>query len=135
MKPSGDAGGGAQNRQEIGGFQAGAADQTAIHVRDSEDRRRIVRLHRAAIEDAHIPAGSPEGVDGAPPGRILFQHVPEPKTVKNRWHLDLNVGMDNREPEVARLTALGATEAYRVDEPSGSHITMCDPEGNEFCVQ
>ncbi len=42
--------------------------------------------------------------------RVLFQAVPEPKTVKNRMHFDVRVGADRREAEVARLIALGATE-------------------------
>jgi len=69
------------------------------------------------------------------PRRLLFMAVPEGKSVKNRMHLDLNVGRDNIDAEVERLTALGATELYRIDEPSGVHTTMADPEGNEFCVQ
>ena len=68
-------------------------------------------------------------------GRLLFMKVPEAKQAKNRVHLDLNVGGDRRDAEVARLTELGATVLYEVDEPGGHHVTMADPEGNEFCVQ
>jgi Glyoxalase-like domain len=75
----------------------------------------------------------PAGADG--PMRVLFMQVPEPKQVKNRAHLDLNVGPDLRDGEVARLTALGAAELYRVAEPGANHVTMRDPEDNEFCVQ
>jgi len=67
--------------------------------------------------------------------RMLFQVVEEPKTVKNRMHLDLNVGKENIDAEVARLTSLGARELWKVDEPGAFHTTMADPEGNEFCVQ
>ena len=67
--------------------------------------------------------------------RMLFQVVEEPKTVKNRMHLDLNVGKEQIDPEVARLTSLGARELWKVDEPGAFHTTMADPEGNEFCVQ
>ena len=38
--------------------------------------------------------------------RLLFQHVPRPKTVKNRVHLDLHVGDERRDAEVERCTAL-----------------------------
>jgi hypothetical protein len=79
----------------------------------------------------------PDDVD-APRGqkrRLLFQHVADREPGKNTWHLDLNVGPENRETEVARLTALGATEQYEVDEPGAQHTTMADPEGNLFCVQ
>jgi hypothetical protein len=81
--------------------------------------------------------------DGLP--RIFFQTVPEGKTVKNRVHLDVRaapglIGDDRMaalEAEAARLEALGATRAYRIEpEPplDLGHITMHDPEGNEFCL-
>ena len=66
--------------------------------------------------------------------RLLFQRVPEPKTTKNRLHLDLHPGPDNREAEVERLTTLGASVLRRVTEPAGAWVVMTDPEGNEFCV-
>src|SRR5690349_18327137 len=40
--------------------------------------------------------------------RLLFQRVPEPKTGKNRLHLDLHPGEGLRADEVTRLQALGA---------------------------
>lgn len=67
--------------------------------------------------------------------RLLFQQVPEPKTVKNRLHLDLHAGPDGRDAEVARLRELGATVVRRVTEPGTDHVVLTDPEGNEFCVQ
>ena len=62
---------------------------------------------------------------------LLFVRVPEAKTVKNRLHLDFRP--DNRDLEVDRLLALGAT---RVDIGQGepSWVVLADPEGNEFCV-
>jgi hypothetical protein len=74
---------------------------------------------------------------GHPDGgrRILFMHVAEPTPGKNRWHLDLNVGKDHVDTEVARLTTLGARELYKIDEPGAHHTTLADPEGNLFCVQ
>ncbi|KQX57367.1 MULTISPECIES: VOC family protein [unclassified Streptomyces] len=85
----------------------------------------------------------PEGVGP----RVWFQQVPEPKTVKNRVHLDLKVGGGRDVPlalrrervdgEVARLTALGATILYAMDEPNGMDyyaVVLQDPEGNEFCL-
>jgi predicted enzyme related to lactoylglutathione lyase len=64
---------------------------------------------------------------------LVFVGVPERKTVKNRIHLDVSpVGCD-RDEEVARLEALGAT---RVDIGQGEQkwVVLADPEGNEFCV-
>ena len=76
---------------------------------------------------------------------ITFLNVPEPKTAKNRVHLDLDVLPDWKAPvpeqkaimnaEVERLKKLGATKLY--DSVVGEHyrVTMADPEGNEFCLR
>ena len=75
------------------------------------------------------PGTDPTEFPGAIP--FLFLRSPDTKTVKNRLHLDLVP--DDRDAEVARLEAMGAT---RVDVGQGdvSWIVMADPEGNEFCV-
>ena len=56
---------------------------------------------------------------------VWIDPVPEPKTVKHRWHLDL-CG-----PSVEGLLALGASV---IDDESFRWIVMADPEGAEFCV-
>jgi hypothetical protein len=63
----------------------------------------------------------------------VFVPVPEPKTIKNRLHIDvLPVGGDQAQ-EVERVLALGAR---RVDVGQGvqTWVVLADPEGNEFCV-
>ncbi len=82
--------------------------------------------------------------DGRGP-RIYFQRVPESKTVKNRVHLDLNVGgphgtapevrRERVDAEVQRLVEVGATKAQAMDLRGEYWVVMADPEGNEFCVQ
>jgi hypothetical protein len=69
---------------------------------------------------------------GAP--RVLFQLVPEPKTVKNRVHLDVRVGPENLEAEVVRWTARGATVLHHGQQGPHRWVTMADPEGNELCL-
>jgi hypothetical protein len=68
--------------------------------------------------------------------RLLFQVVPEPKTVKDRIHLDLHHlrGDEAREAEVVRLIELGATKLWDGQQGPQRWVTMADPEGNEFCV-
>lgn len=61
---------------------------------------------------------------------IWFTRVPEPKTAKNRMHLDLRAP-GPVDDEVARLERLGAS----VGERMAQHVIMQDPEGNEFCVE
>ena len=59
-----------------------------------------------------------------PEHTIWINKVPEPKTVKNRVHLDVRTG------SVAELTALGAAEVA----PVRNWTVMTDPEGQEFCA-
>ena len=71
-----------------------------------------------------------------PSGRgwpLLFQTVPEGKSVKNRLHLDLSPPSTMSE-EVDRLVEAGARVVRRVDEGGGYWTVLVDPEGNEFCV-
>ena len=70
---------------------------------------------------------------GAGP-RVFFQKVPEAKAVKNRLHLDLNVGRDAMDAKAEELASRGAKVLGRFEEPHGTWITLQDPEGNEFCV-
>ena len=87
----------------------------------------------AAIRNPDDPFD--EASDAGKGMRILFQQVPEPKTVKNRLHLDLHVGLDKIDSETERLEALGATRhSERLQEGPAQWIVMQDPEGNEFCV-
>lgn len=80
--------------------------------------------------------------DGDGP-RIFLQRVPEPKTAKNRVHLDVHSGAGapgEKDAEILRrvaaeLVALGATQVEEVDNgPMGHWVVMTDPEGDEFCV-
>ena len=70
----------------------------------------------------------PEGIGP----RLFFQRVPEPKTVKNRVHVDLEA--PDRRAEIARLVALGAEEVGDQEEWGFAWTVLRDPEGNEFCV-
>ena len=70
--------------------------------------------------------------DGEGGVTLVFLTVPEPKTVKNRLHLDL-IPVGSQDAEVERVLALGAR---RLDIGQGnvSWEVMADPEGNEFCI-
>jgi Glyoxalase-like domain len=77
--------------------------------------------------------------------RMFFQRVPETKTVKNRVHLDLDVSggmsvsLHRRREEVRaeeqRFLALGAERVGEYELADHYHVTMRDPEGNEFCLR
>jgi len=56
------------------------------------------------------------------------------KTVKNRVHLDLTTGADDRDAEIERLLGLGALRVDIGQTGAESWTVLADPEGNEFCV-
>ena len=63
---------------------------------------------------------------------LLLQKVPEPKTGKNRAHIDLWVADIDAEAE--RAVTLGATYVKKFDGEDEGWIWMTDPEENEFCL-
>ncbi len=103
-----------------------------------EDLAREVGLPEEQWEDiAAIVDPDEEGP------RLLFLRVPEPKTAKNRVHLDVQATIQGSSPgerrdavdsEVERIVALGAVKIADFDEAAGVWTVMNDPEGNEFCV-
>lgn len=69
------------------------------------------------------------------PGGVLlaFQRVPEPKSVKNRLHLD--VWSRDLAGDAERAVAHGASIVGDVvADEQGPFQVMADPEGNEFCL-
>jgi len=107
---------------------------------DCADPRALAEFWRAAldwrltfVDDDEVvlepPAGSRE--DGVV-ADLVFLRVPEPKSVKNRLHLDLRP--TDQAAQVDRLIALGATRVDVGQTPDSSWVVLADPEGNEFCV-
>jgi predicted enzyme related to lactoylglutathione lyase len=95
----------------LAGFWASATGYT---VRDSDERWAWI----LDPKDSRIEIG--------------FQRVPEPKSGKNRVHLDLHT--PDEEAEAERIEALGGTRLRRSDNPEDIFIVFADPEGNEFCI-
>lgn len=96
---------------------------------DETTRHRGKLVWKAGAAIVH-----PDDGDRPDRRRVLFQVVPERKTVKNRVHLDLRIGADAIEGELERLTAAGATFLHRGQQGPYSWITIADPEGNELCL-
>jgi len=82
-----------------------------------------------AVEDGDVSIGGPPG--SGP--ELLFQRVPEGKTVKNRVHLDVNPTDRDQADEVARLIGLGAGPVD-IGQGDVGWVVLSDPEGNEFCI-
>ena len=80
-----------------------------------------------------LPPAADREADGPRALPLLFQKVPEPKSSKNRMHIDFR--SEDRALEIARLVSLGAHEGPTRSLGTLTWTVMVDPEGNEFCVQ
>jgi len=103
-------------------FWAAVLDGYAVAPYDEDEIERLRSLGVYDLED------DPSVLVEGPGPRLFLQRVPESKIVKNRVHLDLTVS--ELEPELARLTSLGASVVERFD----SHVLLADPQGNDFCL-
>jgi hypothetical protein len=103
-------------------------------VAEGHADRSETMLHRGALvwrAGAAIVAPSELGGGSS---RVLFQEVPEPKTVKNRVHLDIRTGHADVEAIREGLVRRGATVLHEGRQGPHTWVTMADPEGNEFCI-
>ncbi|TWF95210.1 VOC family protein [Saccharopolyspora dendranthemae] len=76
--------------------------------------------------------------DGTGP-RLAILKVPEPKTAKNRLHIDIRVPGHGTDAErwarvLAEADRLAAAGARLLVTAADHHVVMADPEDNEFCV-
>jgi predicted enzyme related to lactoylglutathione lyase len=111
-------------------------------VIDAADPARLARFWAAAL-GWEVADETPDEVDVWPDGYtypdpvalpLVFVPVPEPKTGKNRVHLDLATeSAAHQAAEVERLLVLGAVRAD-VGQGDVPWVVLADPEGNEFCV-
>jgi predicted enzyme related to lactoylglutathione lyase len=107
-------------------------------VLDCADPQRLAEFWAPALGHVNLGMAGSYAVllpiSGRPGPKLLLQRVPEPKTTKNRMHLDIEAS--DIESEATRLEALGARriQEEHVHEHGTTWILMTDPEGNEFCV-
>ncbi len=108
-------------------------------VIDCQDPRRLARFWGEVLswpvvdDEAGYSWTSSTGEPWAPPPLLVFQPVPEPKTAKNRLHLDVNPSGCEQATELERLLALGARQVD-VGQGDAPWVVLADPEDNEFCL-
>jgi hypothetical protein len=116
-----------------------------VEEQDADFIRRMIAEGYASEADTTLHNGKLVWSEGAsirhPDGpatghrkRIIFQTVPEPKTAKNRVHLDVWVGAENVAAQADRLIGRGATFLHKGNQGPHEWVTLADPEGNEFCL-
>jgi predicted enzyme related to lactoylglutathione lyase len=106
-------------------------------VVDAHDLPALARFWTQALNWTVLSVREREIVigpdDNAPVG-FCFMPVTDAKTVKNRVHLDVTTGADDRADEIERLLAPGARRVDVGQTGAESWTVLADPEGNEFCV-
>jgi predicted enzyme related to lactoylglutathione lyase len=114
-----------------------AAPRFSFVTIDCTDPARLATFWSALLE-AEVDSTYDDGrfvflKGNGPLPTLCFHRVPEPKTVKNRLHLDLEV--DDLEAATARVEELGGSWAgaeHTLDTVMWR--TVVDPEGNEFDI-
>jgi hypothetical protein len=106
-------------------------------VLDCQDPDTLADFWSAALDYTHLGTAENYAMlipNGRPGPKLLLQRVAEPKTGKNRMHLDIET--HDIEECAQRLETLGAkrADASLYDELGHKWIVMADPEGNEFCI-
>jgi catechol 2,3-dioxygenase-like lactoylglutathione lyase family enzyme len=101
-------------------------------IDSAEAAKRVARwwadvLGARAVSDDERGVYWIEEIPGAPFERVDFGPVPEPKTVKNRIHLDVTTN------DLDALVVAGATVLRAQDDEIGWTV-LADPDGNEFCA-
>jgi predicted enzyme related to lactoylglutathione lyase len=111
-------------------------------VIDAADPSRLAAFWAAALgwevvsDEPDEAVVEPSGFSYPGPAALplVFVPVTDPKTGKNRVHLDVSTTSDEHQAaEVERLLALGATRAD-IGQGDVPWEVLADPEGNEFCV-
>jgi predicted enzyme related to lactoylglutathione lyase len=106
-------------------------------VIDARDLQTLARFWTLALGWKVLSEREREiviGADDNAPVGVCFMPVTEPKTVKNRVHLDLTSSAEDRDREIERLLRLGARRVDIGQSGTESWTVLADPEGNEFCV-
>jgi predicted enzyme related to lactoylglutathione lyase len=111
-------------------------------VIDAADPSGLARFWAAALgwpvthdEPDEVVIEPPPG-DPAQAGQLplVFVPVEDPKTAKNRVHLDLaSMSAEHQAAEVTRLQELGA-RPVDIGQHDVPWVVLADPEGNELCV-
>jgi len=102
-------------------FWSAALDGFEIRPYDDTEVRRLAAL-------GLTPESDPIVIVDGPMVELCCQRVDASRSTKNPVHLD--IASAERDAEVARLVALGAS----MKERFAAHTWMHDPEGNDFCI-
>ena len=112
----------ARSPYHLAHFWAEALPGYDVRAYDAAEVDRLAALGLTPETDTSVRIDSNTGPT------VWFQLSETLTLARNRIHFDLAFGP--REPEAARLVALGAS----IRDEHSDHTVMLDPEGNQFCL-
>lgn len=107
-------------------------------VFDAADALSLAQFWAGVLERPVDPDGNPffatigRTGDAKRHPVFMFLQTPDQPTEKNRLHVDL--AAPDREAEVQRVVALGASRVADLNEYGVEWTTLRDPEGNYFDI-
>lgn len=113
------------------GARVAPADQAVEIAIDTLDADRIRPFWAAVLGYVEAPGGSiADPARLGPP--VWFQQMDEPRTERQRFHLDVSVPHDAAEARIAAALAAGGRLVS--DAHARSWWVLADADGNEACV-
>ena len=113
------------------GARVAPADQAVEIAIDTMDADRIRSFWAAVLGYVEVPGGSlADPARLGPP--VWFQQMDEPRTERQRFHIDVSVPHDAAEPRIAAVLAAGGRLVSEAN--ARSWWVLADADGNEACV-
>ena len=116
-------------RQADATAEATSAQALEIAI-DTMDADRIRPFWAAALDYRDDDGVLVDPLRVGPP--VWFQDMDEPRTERNRFHIDVSVSHDVAEERVGAVVAAGGTLV--TDEHAKAFWVLVDADGNECCI-
>ena len=116
-------------RQADATAEATSAQALEIAI-DTMDADRIRPFWAAALDYREDGGALVDPLRVGPP--VWFQDMDEPRTERNRFHIDVSVSHDVAEERVGAVVAAGGTLV--TDEHAKAFWVLADADGNECCI-
>jgi 4a-hydroxytetrahydrobiopterin dehydratase len=117
--------------RELGAVAEPSAVQTVQVTIDARAGSEVIAFWQALL--GYQKKGLEDLIDSHGRGpSFWFQEMTEPRTARNRLHVDVSLPHDQAEARIAAAVAAGGRVVS--DENAPAWWVLADPEGNEACV-
>ncbi len=119
-----------ETARQVGATAEPTAAQALEIAIDTIDADRIRPFWAACLGYRDVDGTLVDPLRAGPP--VWFQEMAEPRTERNRIHIDVSVSHDAAEERVANALAAGGTLV--TDEHAKAFWVLADADGNECCI-